>query len=162
MYKNERTIRETLTKLYKENVGPVVPLLEKDFREFSLNYQGPLSWLPEAFVVAISQGRPTWAYIKGILCNWQDEGHQREEPRRESKSRRGLETPAGSFKPKPKPIEYEDEELTTKQKYPIKDYGEDEPVRKPEAGSHGAWNVRRSGEDNPGADPGSTGKTSSW
>lgn len=59
--------------LYSENIEPLTPLLEKEIRELEKTY--PAMWLRDAIKEAIMHNQPRMSYIKGVLANWNKEGH---------------------------------------------------------------------------------------
>jgi DnaD/phage-associated family protein len=58
--------------LYENNVGFISPMLAEQLKEAEDLY--PWSWISEAFKIAVTQKKTSWAYISAILRRWSDEG----------------------------------------------------------------------------------------
>lgn len=64
--------RPNIFVLYEQNVGLLQPLLAEELMEAERTY--PPEWIEEAFRIAVSQNVRRWAYIRGILERWANEG----------------------------------------------------------------------------------------
>lgn len=58
--------------LYENNIGTISPILAEDLKEAEDLYPWP--WIGEAFQIAVTQNKRSWAYISAILRRWVDEG----------------------------------------------------------------------------------------
>ena len=58
--------------LYENNVGTISPILAEQLKEAEDLY--PWAWISEAFKIAVTQNKRSWAYISTILRRWSDEG----------------------------------------------------------------------------------------
>lgn len=64
--------RPNIFKLYENNIGTISPMLAEKLMEAEGLYPG--SWIGEAFQIAVTQNKRSWAYISAILRRWVDEG----------------------------------------------------------------------------------------
>lgn len=71
-----KAILAEISQLYEKNFGILTPILADKITLFSKNYQGPLSWIRDAFEEACSQSVRKWAYVEKILETWQAEGRK--------------------------------------------------------------------------------------
>jgi DNA replication protein len=58
--------------LYENNIGTISPMLAEQLKEAEDLY--PWSWVSEAFKIAVTQNKRSWAYISSILRRWHEEG----------------------------------------------------------------------------------------
>jgi DnaD/phage-associated family protein len=58
--------------IYENNIGTISPMLAEQLKEAEDLY--PWSWISEAFKIAVTQNKRSWAYISSILRRWSDEG----------------------------------------------------------------------------------------
>jgi len=58
--------------LYENNIGTISPMLAEKLKEAEELYPWP--WIGEAFQIAVTQNKRSWAYISAILRRWVDEG----------------------------------------------------------------------------------------
>jgi DnaD/phage-associated family protein len=66
--------------IYENNIGTISPMLAEQLKEAEDLY--PWSWISEAFKIAVTQNKRSWAYISSILRRWSDEGRDHGEPGR--------------------------------------------------------------------------------
>ncbi len=64
--------RPNIFLLYEQNIGMITPLLADQLRQAERTY--PENWIRDAFSIAVSQNKRTWAYIYRILQNWAEHG----------------------------------------------------------------------------------------
>lgn len=58
--------------LYENNIGFISPMLAEQLKEAEDLYPWP--WISDAFKIAVTQNKRSWAYISTILRRWSDEG----------------------------------------------------------------------------------------
>jgi len=76
-------------RLYEENIGPLTPLLADALREAESDYEA--EWIAEAMAEAVKNNKRSWKYVEAILKRWKEEGHAKEQDRRNPKEFRGRE-----------------------------------------------------------------------
>jgi DnaD/phage-associated family protein len=65
--------RPNIYLLYEQNVGLIhSPILAQELQEAEETY--PSDWIEEAFRIAVRNNVRRWAYVRGILERWSDEG----------------------------------------------------------------------------------------
>ncbi len=74
-------------KLYEQNIGPLTPLLADTLKDAEQTY--PDDWIAEAIREAVLNNKRNWKYVEAILRNWKDEGHAKEQNRRDAEGLRG-------------------------------------------------------------------------
>jgi len=74
-------------KLYEENIGPLTPIIADALKDAEQIY--PSEWVAEALEIAIKHNKRNWKYIEAILSRWKEEGHAKEQDRRDAKEPRG-------------------------------------------------------------------------
>ncbi|HTX91412.1 MAG TPA: DnaD domain protein [Anaerolineales bacterium] len=79
--------RPNIFRLYEENIGPLTPLLSDALKDAEQTY--PPGWITEAFGEAVKQNKRSWKYVEAILRRWKEEGHAKEQDRRDAKEPRG-------------------------------------------------------------------------
>jgi len=79
--------RPNIFKLYEENIGPLTPLLADTLKDAEKTY--PPEWVTEALESAIKSNKRNWKYVEAILRRWKEEGHAKEQDRRDVKEHRG-------------------------------------------------------------------------
>jgi len=67
-----RVERPNIFILYEQNVGLLQPLIADELRDAEKAY--PMSWIEEAFQIAVEQNVRNWRYIRAILERWAREG----------------------------------------------------------------------------------------
>jgi DnaD/phage-associated family protein len=81
--------RPNIFKLYEENIGPLTPLLAEALKDAEQVY--PPEWVAEALEIAVKSNKRNWKYVEAILRRWKEEGHAKEQDRRDAKEHRGRE-----------------------------------------------------------------------
>jgi DnaD/phage-associated family protein len=79
--------RPNIFKLYEENIGPLTPMLADALKDAEQTY--PPEWVAEALEIAVKSNKRNWKYVEAILRRWKDEGHAKEQDRRDAKEPRG-------------------------------------------------------------------------
>ena len=79
--------RPNIFKLYEENFGPLTPLLADTLKDAEQTY--PPEWVAEALEIAVKSNKRNWKYVEAILRRWKEEGHAKEQDRRDAKELRG-------------------------------------------------------------------------
>ena len=74
--------RSNIFQLYEENIGPITPLLAEVLVDAENDY--PVTWIEEAFRIAVEKNVRNWRYIKAILKRWQERGYDAREVRRDT------------------------------------------------------------------------------
>lgn len=64
--------KPNIFSLYENNIGTISPMLAERLKEAEELY--PSVWINEAFQIAVTQNKRSWAYISAILRRWVDEG----------------------------------------------------------------------------------------
>jgi DNA replication protein len=64
--------RPNVFTLYEQNIGLLQPMIAEELREAEKIY--PLSWIEEAFKIAVERNARNWRYIQKILERWAKEG----------------------------------------------------------------------------------------
>lgn len=67
-----RVERPNIFVLYEQNIGLLQPLIADELREAEKAY--PMSWIEEAFRIAVERNVRNWRYIRAILERWAREG----------------------------------------------------------------------------------------
>lgn len=62
-----------LTKLYKENIGAMVPLMIDFLRNAAIDYPDH-TWYKDAFEIAVTNSARNWNYVETVLKNWKEKG----------------------------------------------------------------------------------------
>jgi DnaD/phage-associated family protein len=79
--------RPNLFRLYEENVGPLTPLIADALKDAEQTY--PPEWVAEALEIAVTSNKRNWKYVEAILRRWKEEGHAKEQDRRDAQEPRG-------------------------------------------------------------------------
>jgi DNA replication protein len=79
--------RPNIFKLYEENIGPLTPLIADALKDAEQTY--PPEWVAEALEIAVKSNKRNWKYVEAILRRFKDEGHAKEQDRRNAKELRG-------------------------------------------------------------------------
>ena len=74
--------RPNIFVLYEQNIGPLTPLIADQLRDAEQTY--PLSWIEEAFELAVENNARKWRYVQSILERWRQEGKRDGISRRDS------------------------------------------------------------------------------
>jgi DNA replication protein len=74
-------------KLYEENIGPLTPLIADALKDSEQTY--PPEWVAEALEIAVKNNKRNWKYVEAILHRFKEEGHAKEQDRRNVKELRG-------------------------------------------------------------------------
>lgn len=75
-----------LAAMYEANIGPLTPMIAEELQTAADEY--PLSWIEEAFQIAISRNARNWRYIEAILERWQREGRDERKDRQDTEEAR--------------------------------------------------------------------------
>ena len=70
-----------LFKLYEQNIGPLTPLIADALKDAEQSY--PAEWVAEALEIAVKSNKRSWKYAEAILRRWKEEGHAKEQDRRD-------------------------------------------------------------------------------
>jgi len=81
--------RPNIFKLYEENIGPLTPIIADALKDAEQTY--PPEWVAEALEIAVKSNKRNWKYVEAILRRWKEEGHAKEQDRRDAKELRGRE-----------------------------------------------------------------------
>jgi DnaD/phage-associated family protein len=79
--------RPNIFKLYEENIGPLTPMIADALKDSEQTY--PPEWVAEALEIAVKSSKRNWKYVEAILRRWKEEGHAKEQDRRDTKEPRG-------------------------------------------------------------------------
>ena len=79
--------RPNIFKLYEENIGPLTPLIADSLKDAEQTY--PSEWVAEALEIAVKSNKRNWNYVEAILRRWKEEGHAKEQDRRDAQEPRG-------------------------------------------------------------------------
>ncbi len=74
-------------KLYEDNIGPLTPLLVDKLKDAENTYAE--EWIAEAIEIAVANNKRAWSYVEAILKRWKEEGHAKEQDRRDAEGLRG-------------------------------------------------------------------------
>jgi DnaD/phage-associated family protein len=74
--------RPNIFKLYEENIGPLTPLIADALKDAEQTY--PPEWVAEALETAVKNNKRNWKYAEAILRRWKEEGHAKEQDRKDS------------------------------------------------------------------------------
>jgi DNA replication protein len=75
--------RPNIFKLYEENIGPLTPMLADALKDAEQTY--PPEWVAEALEIAVKGKKRNLKYVEAILRRWKEEGHAKEQDRRDAK-----------------------------------------------------------------------------
>jgi len=81
--------RPNIFQLYEENIGPLTPMLADTLKDAEQTY--PPEWVAEALEIAVKNNKRNWKYVEAIIRRWKEEGHAKEQDRRDAKEPRGRE-----------------------------------------------------------------------
>jgi DNA replication protein len=79
--------KPNIYKLYEENIGALTPLIADALRDAEQTYSE--EWVAEAIAEAVKQNKRNWKYAEAILRRWKEEGHGKEQNRRNAEEPRG-------------------------------------------------------------------------
>ncbi len=79
--------RPNIFKLYEENIGPLTPLIADALKDAEQTYSP--EWVAEALEIAVTNNKRNWKYAEAILRRFKEEGHAKEQDRRNVKELRG-------------------------------------------------------------------------
>jgi DnaD/phage-associated family protein len=79
--------RPNIFKLYEENIGPLTPMIADALKDAEKTY--PPEWVAEALGTAVKNNKRNWKYVEAILRRWKEEGHAKEQDRRDAEEPRG-------------------------------------------------------------------------
>ena len=79
--------RPNIFKLYEENIGLLTPIIADAIKDAEQMY--PPDWVAEALEIAVKTNKRNWKYVEAILRRWKEEGHAKEQNRRDIKEHRG-------------------------------------------------------------------------
>ena len=79
--------RPNIFKLYEENIGPLTPIIADTLKDAEQTY--PPEWVSEALEIAVKSNKRNWKYMEAILRRWKEEGHAKEQNRRDAEDPRG-------------------------------------------------------------------------
>ena len=79
--------RPNLFKLYEENIGPLTPLLADALKDDEQTFSP--EWVAEAIGEAVKNNKRNLKYVEAILRHWKEEGHAKEQDKRDAKRLRG-------------------------------------------------------------------------
>jgi DNA replication protein len=79
--------RPNVFRLYEENIGPLTPLVSDALKDAEQIY--PPEWIAEAVGEAVLNNKRNWKYVEAILRRWKDEGHAKEQDRRDAEGLHG-------------------------------------------------------------------------
>jgi DNA replication protein len=74
--------RPNIFKLYEENIGALTPLIADALKDAEQTYSE--EWVAEALAEAVKQNKRNWKYAEAILRRWKEEGHGKEQNRRDA------------------------------------------------------------------------------
>jgi DNA replication protein len=81
--------RPNIFRLYEENIGPLTPIIADALKDSEQTY--PPEWVAEALEIAVKSNKRNWKYVEAILRRWKEEGHAKEQDRRDAKEPHGRE-----------------------------------------------------------------------
>jgi DnaD/phage-associated family protein len=79
--------RPNIFKLYEGNIGPLTPMIADALKDAEATYSE--DWIAEALEIAVKSNKRSWKYVEAILRRWKEEGHAKEQDRRDAKEPRG-------------------------------------------------------------------------
>ena len=79
--------RPNIFKLYEENIGPLTPIIADTLKDAEQTY--PPEWVSEALEIAVKSNKRNWKYMEAILRRWKEEGHAKEQNRRDAENPHG-------------------------------------------------------------------------
>ena len=79
--------RPNIFKMYEENIGPLTPIIADALKDAEKTYKP--EWVAEALEVAVKNNKRNWKYVEAILRRWKEEGHVKEQNRRDVEEPRG-------------------------------------------------------------------------
>jgi DnaD/phage-associated family protein len=68
------SFRSSICDLYSQYIGVITPLLKETLVRADGEY--PAEWFPKAFEIMRGNDKKSWAYVEGILKNWQANGYK--------------------------------------------------------------------------------------
>jgi len=71
---SDSLIKSNIFQLYSEYIGDIKPAIEKTLVAADGEY--PAEWFPKAFEIMRGNDKKSWAYVEGILKNWQANGYK--------------------------------------------------------------------------------------
>lgn len=74
--------RPNIFKLYEENIGPLTPLIADALKDAEQTF--PPEWVAEALEIAVISNIRDWRYVEAILRRWKEEGHAKEQDRKDT------------------------------------------------------------------------------
>lgn len=69
-----RANRPNIFVLYEQNIGLLQPILAEELMDAERTY--PPEWIMDAFRIAVAQNVRRWAYVRGILERWAQDGRR--------------------------------------------------------------------------------------
>jgi DNA replication protein len=79
--------RLNIYKLYEENIGPLTPIIAEALKDAESSY--PPDWVTEALETAVKNNKRSWKYVEAILRRWKEDGHAKEQNRRDVENPHG-------------------------------------------------------------------------
>jgi DNA replication protein len=79
--------RPNIFKLYEENIGPLTSISADALKDAEKTYKP--EWVEEAIKEAVLNNKRNWKYVEAILRRWKEEGHAKEQNRRDTEEPRG-------------------------------------------------------------------------
>lgn len=64
--------RPNIYRLYEDNIGPLTPMIADTLKDAERTY--PMSWIEEAFRIAVEGNARSWRFIQVVLDRWRAEG----------------------------------------------------------------------------------------
>lgn len=64
--------RPNIFALYEQNIGLLTPMISEELKDAEQEY--PADWVEDAFKIAVTQNKRSWAYVSGILKRMKTEG----------------------------------------------------------------------------------------
>ncbi|MCC6803139.1 MAG: DnaD domain protein [Anaerolineae bacterium] len=66
--------RPNVYRLYEDNIGPLTPMIADTLKDAERSY--PMSWIEEAFRIAVESNARSWRFIQVVLDRWRTEGRK--------------------------------------------------------------------------------------
>lgn len=66
--------RPNIYRLYEDNIGPLTPMIADTLKDAERSY--PMSWIEEAFRIAVESNARSWRFIQVVLDRWRAEGRK--------------------------------------------------------------------------------------
>jgi DnaD/phage-associated family protein len=79
--------RSNIYKLYEENIGPLTPIIAEALKDAESSY--PPDWVIDALETAVKNNKRSWKYVETILRRWKEDGHAKEQNRRDLENHHG-------------------------------------------------------------------------